>query len=251
MGFKDSRLRSQLSDLTHEGLAGGALWSALPRGAYTGGGVESHERESRQAPAGVMDISTGISFEWLPCGGLVRPSDTTYSAGDKVGEGAPLELNEIKIDSLQSPFAPCFPPFGNLICIFMRVVCLSPVWNTFNENKRAFHRKGALISAFVLLYEMCNLLILAAPGLSCGTQDLHCSVRTLIYGVHAGSLTGDQTWAHGTGSAVSHPLGPQGSPRFTCFKTLYDSGRSAWSSVTTWRVGSGGRFQREGTYVYI
>ena len=119
MGFKDSRLRSQLSDPTREGLAGGALWSALPRVAYTGGGVESHEGESRQAPAGVMDISIGMSFEWLLCGGLVRPSDTTYSAGDKVGEGAPLELNEIKIDSLQSPFAPCFPPFGNLMCIFI------------------------------------------------------------------------------------------------------------------------------------
>lgn len=135
--------------------------------------MESHERENRQAPAGVMDISTGVSFEWLLCRRLVRPSDTTHSAGDKVGEGAPLELNEIKIDSLQSPFAPCFPPFGNLICIFMIVVCLSPVWNTFNENKRAFHRKGALISAFVLLYEMFSLLILAALGLSCVLAAAH------------------------------------------------------------------------------
>ena len=69
-----------------------------------------------------MGISIGMSFEWLPCRGLVRPSDTTYSTGDEVGEGAPLELNEIKIDSPQSLFAPCFSHFGNLICIFMIVV---------------------------------------------------------------------------------------------------------------------------------
>ena len=161
-GFKDSGLRSQLSHLTRGGLAGEHCDPApgRPHGAYMEDGVESHEREraSWQAPAGVMGISIGMSFEWLPCRGLVRPSDTTYSTGDEVGEGAPLELNEIKIDSPQSLFAPCFPHFGNLICIFMIVVSWPPVWSKFNENKRDFHRKkGALINVFVLLYEMFNL----------------------------------------------------------------------------------------------
>ena len=55
--------------------------------------------------------------------------------------------------------------------------------------------------------------------------------------MHAGSLTRDQTWAHGIGSAVSYPLDHQGNPRFIFLKTLYDSGKSAWSSVTTWRGG--------------
>lgn len=107
--------------------------------AYQGGGVESHVGDqSRRAPAWRRDIRIGKSFRGLR---EERPSDTTHSAGDEGGEGAILEFNEIKINSHQSPFPTCFPPLGNFICIFMVVVCWSPVWSKFDKNKRAFSQK--------------------------------------------------------------------------------------------------------------
>ena len=74
-GFKDTRLRSQLSDLKNGGLAGGALWlcSCCLCAAYQGGGVESHAGDqSRRAPAGQRDIRIGKSFRGLREGCVVR-----------------------------------------------------------------------------------------------------------------------------------------------------------------------------------
>ena len=67
---------------------------------------------------------------------------------------------------------------------------------------------------FVCLFVFLKYLFiyLVAPGLSCGLQTLSCGMR-----VGSSSLTPDRTWTPCVGSAESHPLHHQGSPRYNIF----------------------------------
>ena len=58
------------------------------------------------------------------------------------------------------------------------------------------------------------LFILVALGLSWGTRDLRCNMRTLSCSTHVGSSspTRGRTWAPCVGGAESYPLDHQGGP---------------------------------------
>ena len=70
------------------------------------------------------------------------------------------------------------------------------------------------VKSFAHFYLFIYLLFLAAPGLSCGTQDLRCGMRTISCGMHVGSSspTRDRTQAPCIGSVESYPQDHQGSP---------------------------------------
>ena len=106
--------------------------------------------------------------------------------------------------ALDSPSGNAYPPKFYTASSGSRTPCNLPTSPRLRILKKNFFK-------YLFIY----ILILAAPGLSCGTRDLRCSTQALSCCVHAGSSspTGDRTWAPCIGSAESYPLDHQGSPK--------------------------------------
>lgn len=107
------------------------------------GGVDSRGGGAEQMCScgeGASPLDGLQASECLSGGGLVRVPVIPLTQQEVKGSSA-LEYDEIKV-SFQHSISPCFPPFGNFVCImFMIVVSWPPLWSKFDINKRTFHRK--------------------------------------------------------------------------------------------------------------